>query len=206
MGFYEKYILPRGLNVAMGQKPIMKQREKVVPLAEGRVLEIGVGAGHNFAFYDPAKVEKLWALEPAEEMRALARPHAEKLSFEVDFLDLPGEDIPLDDNSADTIMITYTMCTIPDAVKALHGMRRVLKPGGRMIFCEHGKAPDEAILKWQNRLNPIWKKLGGGCNMNRDIPAIILEGGFQCEKMEEGYLPNSAKILSYNYWGHAVAR
>ena len=206
MGFYEKYILPWGLDRAMGQKPIMKQREKVVPLAEGRVLEIGMGAGHNIPFYDPTKVEMVWGLEPAQEMRDRAKPLADKVPFDVTFLDLPGEDIPLEDDTADTVLITFTMCTIPDVITALHGMRRVLKPGGRMIFCEHGKAPDEAVLKWQNRINPIWKKIGGGCNVNRDIPALVQEGGFKIESMDTMYLPKTPKIMGFNYWGTAVER
>ena len=206
MGFYNRYILPYGLKKAMGNEVITKQREKVVPLAEGRVLEIGMGAGHNIPYYDPAKVEMVWGLEPEEPMRKLARPLAEAAPFPVEFLDLPGEEIPLDDSSADTVLVTYTLCTIPDVLKALQGMRRVLKPDAKLIFCEHGKAPDQSVLKWQNRLTPMWKKIGGGCHLNRDIPEVISQGGFAVEQLDAMYLPKTPKFMGFNYWGWAKAR
>jgi ubiquinone/menaquinone biosynthesis C-methylase UbiE len=123
----------------------------------------------------------------------------------VEFIDLPGEQIPLDDNSVDTVLVTYTLCTIPDAVAALEGMRRVLKPGGKLLFCEHGKAPDENVLRWQNRLNSTWGRIGGGCNINRDIPALLEKGGFRITRDERMYIPGP-KVLCYNYWGNAIAR
>src|SRR5262249_6934725 len=141
MGFYDRHILPRLLESAMSTKPISYQRRKVVPRAEGRVLEVGFGAGHNLPFYDTAKVKSIWALEPAAEMRARAGARAAASPIPLEFLGLPGEQIPLDSEAADSIVITYTMCSIPDVRKALGEMRRVLKPGGRMFFCEHGEAP-----------------------------------------------------------------
>jgi ubiquinone/menaquinone biosynthesis C-methylase UbiE len=203
MSFYERRILPWLLDVAMSAKPITYQRRKVVPLAEGRVLEIGMGAGQNLAFYDPAKVTHIWGLEPSAEMRARASKRAAGLSIGLDFLDLKAEEIPLDDKSADTVLVTYTLCTIPDVIRALKGMRRVLKPGGRLIFCEHGRAPDEDVRRWQQRITPIWKTIGGGCHVGRPIPDLIREGGFEIEKMETMYLPSTPRFAGYNYWGAA---
>jgi ubiquinone/menaquinone biosynthesis C-methylase UbiE len=202
MGFYEKRILPAFLNFAMDQKPIRYQRKKVVPLAEGRVLEVGIGSGLNLSFYDPNKVEKVWGLDPSAELRVYAEKVAAETAFDVEFIGLEAEEIPLDAASMDTVLITYTMCTIPDVMTALEGMRRVLKPGGQMIFCEHGRAPDEAVRKWQDRLNPIWKKIGGGCNLNRPIPDLIEQGGFKVKSLETMYIPGP-KPMTFNYWGTA---
>lgn len=205
MSWYEQHILPSLLDFACGMKAIRKQREKIVPQAAGDVLEIGIGTGLNLPYYDTAKVGRIWGLEPVQGMRDRARRRAEFGRLDVEFIDLPGEEIPLDDASVDTVLVTYTLCTIPDTVAALAGMRRVLKPGGRMLFCEHGIAPDESIKRWQNRLNPAWKKLAGGCNMNRDMPEIISNSGFTIERDERMYVPGP-KILAYNYWGSAKVR
>jgi ubiquinone/menaquinone biosynthesis C-methylase UbiE len=205
MGFYDRYLLPPLLEMAMGAKPIQYQRRKVVPLAEGRVLEIGLGAGQNLPFYDPTKVTHLWGLEPAPEMRARAMKRAHDVKFPLEFLDLKAEEIPLEDKSVDTVLVTYTLCTIPDVNRALKGMRRVLKPGGRLIFCEHGEAPDLSVRKWQDWITPTWKKIAGGCHVGRPIPQLLREGGFAVEKMETMYLPGTPRPLGYNYWGTAKA-
>jgi ubiquinone/menaquinone biosynthesis C-methylase UbiE len=203
MGFYDRHILPPLLDLAMKAKPITYQRKKVVPLAEGRVLEIGMGSGLNLPFYNPAKVTHVWGLEPAAEMRKRAMKRAGDLKFPLEFLDLKAEEIPLDDKSVDTVLVTYTLCTIPHVVDALKGMRRVLKPGGRMIFCEHGRAPDASVSKWQDRITPAWKAIAGGCHVGRPIPELIREGGFEIEKMETMYLPGTPRPLGFNYWGSA---
>jgi len=202
MGFYDDKILPRVINLACSSKPTMKQREKIVPLAEGDVLEIGFGSGLNVPYYDIQKVRKIFGLEPSEGMRKLAAERVSASSLDVEFIDLPGEEIPLEENSVDTVLMTYTLCTIPNVGAALEGMRRVLKPGGKLLFCEHGKAPDEGVHRWQNKLNPAWSKVAGGCNMNRDIPALIEASGFRISKDERMYIPGP-RILSYNYWGSA---
>jgi ubiquinone/menaquinone biosynthesis C-methylase UbiE len=204
MGFYERRILPWLLDVAMSAKPITYQRKKVVPLAEGRVLEIGIGAGQNLQFYNSSKVSHVWGLEPSAEMRARALKRAKDISFNLEFLDLKAEEIPLDKGAADTVLVTYTLCTIPEVVHALKGMRRVLKPGGRLIFCEHGKAPDPDVRKWQERVTPLWKAIGGGCHVGRPIPELIREGGFTIEKMETMYLPATPRFAGFNYWGSAT--
>jgi len=207
MGFYERRVLPRIIDAACGSKPVRRQRRKVVPLAEGRVLEIGAGSGLNFPYYDPDKIERLFALEPSEAMLKRAQPRIAAAPFPVEPLELDGEAIPLDDASVDTVLITYTLCTIPGAATALAGMRRVLKPGGRLIFCEHGLAPDPGVARWQNRVNPLWKRIGGGCNVNRDIPALIKAAGFAIETIDTMYLPGPKmfKFSSFNYWGTAKA-
>jgi ubiquinone/menaquinone biosynthesis C-methylase UbiE len=204
VGFYENYILPRCIDWACGVKPIRRQREKVVPLAAGRVLEIGMGSGLNLPHYRRENVTKLWGLEPAAPMRKMAGKKARQLDIDVEFLDLPGEEIPLDDDSVDTVLMTYTLCTIPDPVRALAGMARVLRPGGKLIFCEHGAAPDAKVRRWQDRVNPLWKRIAGGCHLNRDIPALVQSGGFRVEAIETMYLPGW-RPATFNYWGTAVA-
>lgn len=203
MGMYDRYVLPHVINLACGTKPILKQREKVVPQAEGRILEIGMGSGINIPFYDTNKVEKVWGLEPSEGMRVKAQDNVAAAPFELEWLDLPGEEIPLDDNSVDTVVLTYTLCTIPDGLKALQQMRRVLKPGGKLLFSEHGKAPDENIQRWQNRINSAWGKIAGGCHLNKDIPAMLAQGGFNVKDIESMYVPSTPKVAGFTYWGYA---
>jgi ubiquinone/menaquinone biosynthesis C-methylase UbiE len=203
MGFYDKYFLPRFINCACGTKPISRQRDKVVPLAKGTVLEIGIGTGLNLPHYNGDQVEKLYGLDPSEESWKLAGERASGLPFEVEFIGMPGEEIPLEDNSVDTVMVTFSLCTIPDPVTALRGMRRVLKDAGELVFCEHGMAPDAAVQKWQSRINPLWRKMAGGCNLNRNIPALLEEGGFATRELESMYLPGTPRIAGFNYWGTA---
>ncbi len=205
MSWYEENILPRLIDIACGSKPTTKQREKIVPLATGDVLEIGFGSGLNLPHYARDKVRRIWGLEPSEGMRKMAAGPVAESSLDVELIDLPGEHIPLDDNSIDTVLVTYTLCTIDDVVAALEGMRRVLKPDGRLLFCEHGKAPDANVVKWQDRLNPAWKKFAGGCNINRDIPHILNESGFEIDDDNRMYIPG-IRALSYNYWGAARKR
>ena len=201
MSLYEKYILPTCIDMACGSKPVLAQRAQMVPQARGRVLEIGMGSGINIPFYDASKVDMVWGLEPSEGMRVKAQKNLKKAPFNVEWLDLPSEEIPLEDKSADTILLTYTLCTIPGWQQALAEMRRVLKDDGRLIFCEHGVAPDENIRRWQNRVNPVWKKLAGGCHLNRPIDKLLTTSGFNIEKMECQYLPSVPKIAGYHYKG-----
>jgi len=203
MGFYHEHILPHMINLACGSKPITRQRQKVVPEAEGRILEIGMGSGLNIQHYDPQKVEKLWGLEPSHGMRAKARHRVETAPFELEWLDLPGEEIPLDNNSVDTVVLTYTLCTIPDWHTALQQMRRVLKPGGKLLFSEHGKAPDEAVRRRQDRINPLWMKIAGGCHVTRDIPGLLAEGGLEVRQIDTMYMPSTPKFAGFTYWGYA---
>jgi len=202
MSIYEEKVLPRLIALACSTKPTRKQREKIVPRAAGDVLEIGFGNGANLSHYDADKVRRIWGLEPSAGMRRLAAENIEASGLDVELIDLPGEEIPLDNNSVDTVVITYTLCSIPDVPAALAGVRRVLKPGGVLLFCEHGKAPDHGVYKWQKRLNPGWKRFAGGCNIDRDIPALLLGSGFEIEEDNRMYIPG-VRVLSYNYWGVA---
>lgn len=202
MGLYNKYILPQVVNWTCKQKPNMRQREKVIPLATGKVLEIGVGSGLNLPLYNNKNVNHLIAIDPSKEMWDKNIFDTKNLQFEFEFLKAFAENIPVDNNSFDTVVITYTLCTIPDTNKAFEEIRRVLKTNGRLIFCEHGKAPDKVVQRWQNMINPLWKRLGGGCNLNRDIPLIIEGNGFKMNNMETMYIPGW-KPASFNYWGSA---
>lgn len=203
MGLYDRYVLPFMIDKACGAPPILKQRAKVVPQARGRVLEVGMGSGINLSFYDPKRVERVFGLEPSLGMRHRAQKNLARSPVEVEWLDLPGEQVPLDDHSVDTVVLTFTLCTIPDFRAALAQMRRVLRPGGTLLFCEHGEAPDAEVRKWQDRINPIWKKIAGGCNLNRPIPACLEEAGFEIDQLETMYLPNTPRIAAFNYWGRA---
>ena len=203
MSFYEKYILPRFLNCACASEPITYQRKKVVPLAEGKILEVGIGSGLNLPFYNKSKIEEIWGIDPSEELNAMAKKVAIKEDINVNFITSSAEDIPFPNDYFDTVLITYTMCTIPSVLKANKEIKRVLKSSGKMIFCEHGVSPDENIKKWQKRLNSIWGKIAGGCNINGNIPMLIKDSGFKIEEMDEMYLPKTPKIAGYNYWGYA---
>jgi len=201
MGFYNKFILPKAIHWACSQKPSMLQREKIIPLATGNVLEIGVGSGLNLLYY-MSKVKNLTGIDPSEDLWRKNNINLEKLPFNFQFIKAQAENIPLANNSFDTVVVTYTMCTIPDLNKAFSEIKRVLKPTGKLLFCEHGKAPEKGIQKYQTIINPFWKRIGGGCNLNRDIPILIEKNGFTIEKLETMYLPGW-KPASFNYWGIA---
>ena len=205
MSLYDKYILPSFLNCACGSKPINYQREKVVPQASGIILEVGIGSGLNIPFYDQAKVEKIIGLDPSIELHVMAKKTADQHNLAIDFIVGGAEKMDLPNDSVDTVLVTYTMCTIPDALSANKEMLRVLKPGGRLIFCEHGLAPDVGVSKWQSRIDPFWGKIAGGCHLNRNIPELIRSAGFQIQTMDEMYLPSTPKFAGYNYRGVAVA-
>ena len=181
----------------------MRQREKLVPLASGRVLEVGMGSGLNLSFYDAHRVTKVWGLEPSPEMSKMAAAAVEAVAFDVEFVSAGGEQIPLDSESFDTVLMTFTLCTIPDAERALREIARVLKQGGQLLFCEHGAAPDAGIRRWQNRIDPLWRRLAGGCHLNRDIPGLIRRGGFEITRMDTMYIPGW-RPASFNYWGAAA--
>jgi ubiquinone/menaquinone biosynthesis C-methylase UbiE len=202
MGLYGRLILPKLVHFACSLKPARRQREKVVPLARGRVLEIGIGSGLNLPYYDATKVTRLWGLDPSPELQALAAKAAKAAPFEVELLGLEADEIPLEDNTVDTVLITYTLCTISECEPALREMGRVLKPGGELVFCEHGAAPDDRVRRWQDRINPIWQRVGGGCNLNRAIPDLIEQGGFTLNGLETMYIPGW-RPASFNYWGTA---
>ncbi len=201
--WYERHILPFVIDLACGVKPVRRQREKVVPLAHGRVLEVGMGSGLNMPYYDKTRVAAIVGLDPSPGMRRRAEQRIAQAGLAVEFVGLSAEKIPLPDAAFDSVLITYTLCSIPDPVAALEEMRRVLKPDGRLIYCEHGRAPDESVRRWQDRLTPLWRRIGGGCHLNRDIPALLAAGGFACNDVQTMYLPG-LRPMTYNYWGEAV--
>ncbi len=203
MSFYSRYILPAMIDCACGTKPIRYQRRKIVPRAAGIVLELGFGSGLNLPFYDAAKVTRIFALEPEAGMLARARKQARSANIQIDIIPEKAEEISLPSASVDTVLVTYSLCTIPDAAAALRGARRVLKPGGRLLFCEHGRAPDAKVLAMQMRVEPVWKAISGGCHLTRDIPALIEAGGFAIEGVETMYLPSTPRFAGFNYWGAA---
>ena len=204
MGFYNHYIMPRFVDFACGLSALTDQRRKIVPVAEGKVLEIGIGSGRNLPFYDPTRVERVIGVDPDDAMWNRAAKRRGDSKVPVERVGLRGDQIPLDDDSVDTAVITYSMCTIENPVLALEEIRRVLRPGGAMLFLEHGESPDPSVRKWQRRIDPIWKKLAGGCQSGRPIVDFIREAGWKVQRLEQGYVPGP-RVLAYNYWGSARA-
>ena len=201
---YDKYILPYVLNCTCGQKPFVKQRQKLVPMAKGKVLEVGIGSGLNMPYFDTSKIISVVGIDPSEELIQLAEKRIDDSMPDVDFVISKAEEMQFNDNSFDTVLITYTMCTVDDVLASLMQIKRVLKSDGQLLFCEHGLAPDEKIVKWQNRINKFWPTISGGCNINKNIPHLIGEAGFTMPNMEQMYLPKTPKIFGYNYWGTAL--
>lgn len=201
MGFYNDVILPRLIDLAMRNKQLVPFRERVIGAAEGRVLEIGVGSGKNLPFYRTPAREVL-ALEPAARLVTMARSAPRATGMPISFLEASAEAIPLDHHSVDTIVTTWTLCSIPQAAAALAEMRRVLRPGGKLLFAEHGLAPDAGVRLWQDRLTPVSRRIGGGCHLNRPIRALIEGAGFRIERIETGYIPGP-KPMTFMYEGSA---
>ena len=201
--WYERNVLPWLIDFACGMKSVSQQRMKVIPQARGRVLEIGLGTGLNLPFYDTGRVSELVGVEPSLTMHHLAMKRSRAAGIPVELVGIGAERLPLADHVFETVVSTYTLCTIPDPVLALRELRRVLAPGGRLLFSEHGKAPDESVRKWQARIQPVWGKFSGGCHLGRDIPAILKEAGFDAQ-VELMYIPGP-RIASYHYWGMATA-
>ncbi|KQO28489.1 class I SAM-dependent methyltransferase [Pseudomonas chengduensis] len=202
MGLYDRHVLPYLIDFACGMGAVMKARSQIVPLAQGRVLEIGIGSGLNLSFYDPQRVVVVVGVDPSADMQRLARERAAHCQVPVEMIALELGQIQAEDASFDDIVCTFTLCTIPDALAALKEMRRVLKAGGRLLFCEHGLAPDLPVVRWQKRLTPLWKPLAGGCHLDRDIPALIEAGGFHIRQLDSGYL-KGPRLMTHVYRGWA---
>lgn len=200
---YTRRVLPYLLDFACGLSPIARQRRKVIPQAAGQVLEIGIGTGLNLPFYDRDKVQKLVGVDPALEMHALARRRSLRLGLPVELLQLSAEQLPAASGSFDTVTCTYSLCSITDPYEALREMRRVLKPGGKLLFAEHGLTPDAPVAGWQARLEPYWSRIAGGCRLTRDVPRLLREAGFKAE-LEAGYVA-WPRLLAYNFVGVATA-
>jgi SAM-dependent methyltransferase len=201
---YERYVLPRLLRCACSAPPIAKQRAKVVPLAAGEVLELGIGMGLNLPFYDPDKVSRVVGVDPAAELRALAEavPRDPRITVKVEAG--TAEALPFEDGRFDCVVCTFTLCSVHTPARALSEARRVLKPGGRFLFCEHGLAPEPEVAKWQRRIEPVWKRLAGGCHLTRPITSAIAAAGFKVARSDSMYLPGAPRIAGWSEWGEAA--
>jgi SAM-dependent methyltransferase len=206
MNFYKERIYPHLVSRLGDPKPIREVRQRIVALAQGEVLEIGVGPGVNFAHYDPGKIRKVYALEPNAGMIRLAEKQRGQTKLEIQFLDLPGERVPLGDSTIDTVLTTFTLCTIPGVVEAIRGIRRVLKSSGKLIFFEHGLSPDPEVQRWQRRCEPINRRIFEGCHLTRDIPSLLGQGHFQIDQMETAYLVPFPKAWTHCWWGTAIPK
>jgi ubiquinone/menaquinone biosynthesis C-methylase UbiE len=200
--WYEDHVLPHLTNLAMRNRNLLGYRERVISAAQGRVLEIGIGSGLNLPFYT-ARAQEIVGLEPAPRLVAMAQRAASQSAAPTKLIEGSAEAIPLDDRSIDTVVTTWTLCTIPDAVAALREMRRVLKPSGQLLFAEHGQSPDERVRRWQDRLTPAWRRISGGCHLNRPIRSLIERAGFSVIQLETGYM-KGPKPMTFMYEGRAL--
>jgi len=203
-GFYERWVLPRLIDLAMRNKQVTRYREKTIPAAKGRVLEIGAGSGLNLRFYGP-QVQHLYALDPSARLLQMAKRRQPAAGFSVEYLETSAEEMPLDSRSIDTVVSTWTLCSVPDAARALREARRVLKPGGLLLFTEHGYAPDPGVQAWQRRLDPLWTRMAGGCHLDRKIDRLIHEAGFDIVELTNEYL-KGPRPMTYTYSGEARPR
>jgi len=201
---YDRFILPRLLKCSCSAPPVMKQRAKVVPQAEGRVLELGIGMGLNLGFYDADKVASVTGVDPSPELRAIAQaaPRDPRLAVTVE--DGTAEALPFEDAGFDCVVCTFTLCSVQTPARALAEARRVLKPGGRFLYCEHGLSPDPGVAKWQRRVEPVWKAIAGGCHLTRPVTAAIEAAGFKVTRRDSMYLPGAPRIAGWVEWGAAA--
>lgn len=204
MGLYDRFILPRLIDLAMRSSEATRYRASTLAGAEGRVLEIGIGSGLNLPFYGGG-VREIVGVDPSAALLRLAAPRAAAAGFPVSLLNRGGEELPFEDASFDVAVTTWTLCSIQDAPAALAEMRRVLKPGGRLLFVEHGRAPDPGVAKWQTHLNPLWRRCAGGCNLDRPIAELIGAAGFGIERLETGYA-RAPRPMGFMYQGSARPR
>ena len=202
--FYETKVVPKLLTVLCNTKPNHYQRQKIVPLATGDVVEIGVGPGLNLQYYNTTNVNKVIGIDPSDELNKIAKKNANKVNLDIEFNLSSAESIDLPTSSIDSVVCTFSLCSIPDPKKALNEIYRILKPGGKYFFCEHGISPDFFTKVFQNVTNIFYPKLSGGCHANRDIPKLITDSGLKIDEKDTMYLPGSVKFLGFNYWGVAI--
>ena len=199
MGFYQQHVVPHLINLAMRNTRLVPYRERILAMANGRVLEIGIGSGMNLPFYS-GRVTEIVGLDPHPKLLSMA---AHKISsVPARILEGSAESIPLEDRSIDSVVTTWTLCSIPDVVAALKEARRVLKPGGQLLFVEHGLAPDPGVRQWQRRLTPRWKRIGGGCHLDRPISQLVTDSRFDITHLETGYM-QGPKPMTFMYEGSA---
>lgn len=203
MPLYKDRVYPLLVQSLGNARPIQSVRRQIIPLARGTVLEIGVGTGANFIHYDSTRIHKFYALEPNPGMRWIAKRQQRHTKLDIEYLNLAGEHLPLDSNSVDTVVSTLTLCTIAGLDEALHGLHRVLRPTGQLIFLELGLAPDAGVRRWQRRLEPLFHRLFDGLYLTRDIPSLLSEAGFAIDHIEAGYLARFPRSPSYCWWGTA---
>jgi len=201
MDWYDRHVLPWLIDFGCGLPMVQARRRALVPQARGKVLEIGMGTGRNLPFYDRSRITQLVGVDPALQMHSLAQRRSAQAGLDVELVGLTAERLPLPDESFDTVVCTYTLCSIAHPVAALREVWRVLKPGGQFLFCEHGRAPDASVARWQRRIQPLWTPMMGCCHLDRDVPALLREAGLEAE-VDQGYLPGP-KLLTYHYWGRA---
>jgi ubiquinone/menaquinone biosynthesis C-methylase UbiE len=204
LGIYQRLVVPRLINAAMRNRRLLPLRERQVAQARGRVLEIGIGSGLNLPFYR-RDIEAVIGIDPSLELLTLARRHTAWVHFPVKLLHGPAEALPLEDGSVDSVVITWTLCSVAEPDRVLAEARRVLPPGGALIFVEHGQAPDAGVRRWQDRLTPLWRKLAGGCHLNRPIEHLVTQAGFTMAELETGYLVKGPRVATYHYLGRALA-
>ncbi len=201
---YDRYVVPWLINCACSNRIIQRQRAKIVPEASGRVLELGMGSGLNLPFYDRAKIEELDAVEPSDGLRQKAEAAVADAGLKAEVSNGVAEALPYSDHAFDCVVCTFTLCSVQDPAKALAEARRVLKPGGRLLFCEHGLAPDADVVKWQRRIEPFWRPIAGGCHLTRPVSSAIEAAGFRLERREQMYLPKTPRWAGWNEWGVAT--
>ncbi len=205
MSLYERYILPPLTHWACGTRLLRARRAQLIPAARGDVLEIGIGSGLNFDFYDATRISSLTGIDPSTALLSYARRRLKSIAFPIKLMPVSAEHIPLASSSMDTVVVTFSLCTIPGVAAALDEMRRVLKPDGQLLFCEHGLAAEKNVQLWQKRLDPMWGKIAGGCHLSRDIPQLLREARFRCDNLRSGYLPHAPRFASYLFQGSATA-
>lgn len=201
--WWERVMVPKLIGCACAQPQIMKARSRIVPKADGDVLELGCGGGINMAFYDPARVKSFSGVDPSAGLLDRSREAAQVIGMEADIRGGVGEAIPFAGESFDTVLCTFTLCSVDDQRQVLSEMRRVLRPGGKVLFLEHGSAPDEDVRKWQRRIEPIWKRIGGNCHLTRPITSAYQAAGFKVSGGDKGYMPKSPRPFSWIEWGEA---
>ena len=204
-GWWDRVMVPKLIGCACAQPQIMKARSRIVPQASGDVLELGCGGGINMAFYDPSRVESFSGVDPSAGLLERSREAAQAIGIDADIRGGVGEAIPFASASFDTVLCTFTLCSVDDQRQVLSEMRRVLRPGGKVLFLEHGSAPDENVRKWQRRIEPIWKRIGGNCHLTRPITDAYTAAGFAVSAGDKGYMPKSPKPFSWIEWGEARA-